>query len=115
MKDRLIAVGLGSIVGGYSDIEDVKVFVSEYQKTGKMGKNIPLPYVNFVNATEDFPEAQTMFASELAATKKMEAQIKSILEMITAENRQATAENRQATAELRKQIQFLDGILKGIK
>lgn len=85
MKDRLIAVGLGSIVGGYSDIEDVKTFISEYQKTGKMGKNIPLPYVNFLNATEDFPEAQTMFANELAATKKMEVQIKSILEMITAD------------------------------
>ncbi len=73
-----------------------------------MGKYLPLPYLSFTNAAEKFPEAQAMFASELEATKKMEAQIKSILEMITAEN-------RQATAELRKQIQFLDGILKGIK
>lgn len=115
VKDRLLATGLGSLVSGYSDIEAVKVFVSEYQKTGKMGKYLPLPYLSFTNAAEKFPEAQAMFASELEATKKMEAQIKSILEMIIVENRQATAENRQATAELRKQIQFLDGILKGIK
>lgn len=94
MKDRIVAIGMGSIVGGYSDIEDVKTFVSEYQKTGKTGKSIPLPYVNFVNATEDFPEAQAMFASELEATKKMEAQIKSILEIITAD-----AEKRTADAE----------------
>ncbi len=109
IKDRLLAVGLASIVGGYSDIEAVKVFVSEYQKTGKTGKNIPLPHVNFVNATEDFPEAmQVMFASELEATKKMEAHIKAILEAIIAEN-------RRETAEMRKQIEFLDQILKALK
>lgn len=105
MKDRLIAIGMGSIVGGYSDIEDVKIFVSEYQKTGKMGRNIPLPYVNFANATEDFPEAQTMFASELEATKKMEAQIKAIIELSAAD-----ADKR--SAEYRKQIEALDRILK---
>lgn len=80
-----------------------------------MGKYLPLPYLSFTNAAEKFPEAQAMFASELEATKKMEAQIKSIIEMIAADADKRSAENRQATAELRKQIQFLDSILKGIK
>ena len=123
IKDRLLAVGLASIVGGYSDIEAVKVFVSEYQKTGKTGKNIPLPHVNFVNATEDFPEAmQVMFASELEATKKMEAHIKAILEAITAdaERRTADAERegadaRRRSAKAQEDIKLLEQILKAMK
>lgn len=108
VKDRLLATGLGSLVSGYSDIEAVKVFVSEYQKTGKTGKYLPLPNVSFTNAAEKFPEAQAMFASELEATKKMEAQIKSILEMIIAD-----ADKR--SADMQKRIDFLNGILKGMK
>lgn len=113
VKDRLLAVGMGSIVEGYSDIEDVKVFVSEYQKTGKTRKEIPLPHVNFVNATEDFPEAmQVMFASELEATKKMEVHIKAILESIIADAERRSAESQRRSAEYREQIEALDRILK---
>ena len=115
VKDRLLAVGMGSIVLGYSDIEAVKVFVAEYQQTGKTGKYLPLPHISFTNAAGKFPEAQVMFASELEATKKMEVQIKAILEAIIAENRRETAENRRETAEMRKQIEFLDQILKAMK
>ncbi len=115
VKDRLLATGLGSLVSGYSDIEAVKVFVSEYQKTGKMGKYLPLPYLSFTNAAEKFPEAQTMFASELEATKKMEAQIKSIIEMIGAEADKRSAEADKRSADMQKRIDFLNGILKGMK
>lgn len=105
VKDRLLAVGMGSIVVGYSDIEAVKVFVAEYQKTGKTGKYLPLPHISFTNAAEKFPEAQVLFASELEATMKMEAQIKAILEAIIAES-------QRQSAEYRKQIEALDRILK---
>lgn len=115
VKDRLLAVGMGSVVVGYSDIEAVRAFVSEYHKTGKMGKYLPLPYLSFTNAAEKFPEAQVMFASELEATKKMEAQIKAIIEGSIAEAERQTAEAERQTAELRRQIEFLDKILKGLK
>jgi hypothetical protein len=129
VKDRLLAGGMGGIVRGYGDIAEVRLFIEEYQKTGKKRNTLPLPYLNFSNAAEKFPEAGVMFASELDITKKMEVQIKSILESIAAdadkraadadkraaENRQATAENRQATAENRKQIEALDRILKLLK
>ncbi len=143
VKDRLLATGMGSIVSGYGDIEAVRVFVSEYQKTGKMGKYLPMPYLSFSNAAEKFPEAAVLFAGELEATKKMEAQIRSILEAITQDaakradadrqasadaakradaDRQASADaakradaDRQASADLRKRIEFLDGLLKGMR
>lgn len=108
IKDRLLAVGMGSIVVGYSDIEAVKVFVAEYQQTGKTGKYLPLPHISFTNAAEKFPEAQVMFASELEATKKMEAQIKAILEAIIAD-----ADRR--SAETQKRIDFLNQLLKTMK
>lgn len=119
VKDRLLAVGMGSIVLGYSDIEAVKVFVAEYQQTGKTGKYLPLPHISFTNAAGKFPEAQVMFASELEATKKMEAQIKAILEAIIAdadrrseESQRQSAESQRQSAEYRKQIEALDRILK---
>lgn len=129
LKDRLLATGMGSIVAGYGDIEAVRVFVSEYQATGKMGKYLPMPYLSFSNAAEKFPEAAVLFASELEATKKMEAQIKSILEAITQdaerrtqeyrrqgeEYRRQAEEDRRQTQELRKKIEFLDMLLKGMK
>ncbi|MFB0965258.1 MAG: hypothetical protein QMC36_06300 [Patescibacteria group bacterium] len=115
VKDRLLATGLGSLVSGYSDIEAVKVFVSEYQKTGKMGKYLPLPYLSFTNAAEKFPEAQTMFANELETTKKMEAQIKSIIELSSADADKRSADADKRSADMQKRIDFLNGILKGIK
>ena len=110
-----MATGMGSIVLGYSDIEAVKVFVAEYQKTGKMGKYLPLPYLSFTNAAEKFPEAQTLFANELETTKKMEAQIKSILEMISAEAKRESAEAKRESAEAKERIRVLNEILKAIK
>lgn len=115
VKDRLLAVGMGSVVVGYSDIEAVRAFVSEYQKTGKMGKYLPLPYLSFTNAAEKFPEAQVIFASELEATQKMEAQIKSILAAITADAEKRTADAEKRTAKAREDIELLQKILKALK
>lgn len=115
VKDRLLATGMGSVVSGYSDIETVRNFVQTYQKTGKMGKYLPLPYLSFTNAAEKFPEAQVMFASELEATKKMEAQIKSILEAITADAEREGADARRRTADAEKRIELLNQILKALK
>ena len=110
IKDRLVAVGLGSIVLGYADIEGMRAWVAEYKATQRVPKqtNLPLPYVSFTNAAEKFPEAQVMFASELEATKKMEAQVKAILEAIGAD-----ADRR--SAEIQKRIDFLNQILKALK
>jgi hypothetical protein len=122
VKDRLLATGMGSIVMGYSDIEAVRTFVQEYQKTGKMGKYLPLPHLSFTNAAEKFPEAMVMFANELETTKKMEAQIAGIIEKIgadadkrTADARERTAESEKRSAEYRKQIEALDRMLKLLK
>lgn len=115
IKDRLLAVGMGSIVVGYSDIEAVKVFVAEYQQTGKTGKYLPLPHISFTNAAEKFPEAQVMFASELEATKKMEAHIKAILEAIIADADRRSADADRRSAETQKRIDFLNQLLKTMK
>ncbi|MDP1613217.1 MAG: hypothetical protein Q8M11_19340 [Sulfuritalea sp.] len=108
VKDRLLATGMGSIVMGYSDIEAVRTFVQEYQKTGKKGKYLPMPHLSFTNAAEKFPEAMVMFANELEITKKMEVQIAGIIEKVTADA-------KERTAEYRKEIEALDRILKLMK
>jgi len=105
VKDRLLATGMGSIVSGYGDIEAVRVFVSEYQATGKMGKYLPMPYLSFSNAAEKFPEAAVLFANELEATKKMEAQIKSILEAITQDAERRTQDAEREGMEARRRTQ----------
>ena len=115
VKDRLLATGMGSIVAGYSDIDAVRAFVETYQKTGKMGKYLPLPHVSFTNAAEKFPEAQTMFASELEATKKMEAQIKSILEAITQDAERRTQDAERRIRKAQEDIKLLQQILNAIK
>lgn len=114
VKDRLIAGGLASLVMGYADIEGMRAWVAEYKATQRVPKktNLPMPYVSFTNATEKFPEAQAMFASELEATKKMEAQVKAILEAIGADAERRSAESQRRSAEYREQIEALDRILK---
>ena len=124
VKDRLIAGGLASLVRGYAQIEGARAWVAEYKDTQRVPKQtkLPMPYVNFRIATEDFPEAQVMFASELEATKKMEVQIKAILEAVgaeaerqSAEYRGQSAEYRRQSAEARKSIELLEQILKAVK
>jgi len=129
VKDRLLATGMGSIVSGYGDIEAVRVFVSEYQATGKMGKYLPMPYLSFSNAAEKFPEAAVLFTNELEATKKMEAQIKSILELMAQDakrqgeeaKRQGEEAKRQGEEakrqgeEYRKSIKLLEQLLNATK
>lgn len=115
VKDRLIATGMGSIVLGYSNIEAVRTFVQEYHKTGKMGKHLPLPYVSFTNAAEKFPEAQILFSSELESTKKMDEQIKTILDSIAADSDKRSADAKKQAEEYRQSIKILEKLLGAIK
>jgi len=94
-----------------------------------MGKYLPMPYLSFSNAAEKFPEAAVLFTNELEATKKMEAQIKSILELMAQDakrqgeeaKRQGEEAKRQGEEakrqgeEYRKSIKLLEQLLNATK
>ena len=100
INDRAVASGVSGMVLGYVEIEDVRRFVDEYAKTGKLPKGLPLPYANFKGASEKFPGAEIYLANELSGTKRLDDQISLTLDM--------------ALADSEKRIKILDEILRQI-
>ena len=96
LNDRTVASGVSGMVLGYVEVEDVRRFVEEYSKTGKLPKGLPLPYANFKGASEKFPGAEVYLASELSSTKKLDEQIGVILDTVIAD-----ADKRSADAKKR--------------
>ncbi|MFZ4539189.1 hypothetical protein [Propionivibrio sp.] len=135
ISERTIANGVSGMVLGYVEIEDVRRFVEEYTKTGKLPKGLPLPFSNFKNASEKFPGAENYLASELSSTKKLDEQISVILDAVIAdaEKKASDADKkasdadkkasdadkageiaRKKTVENRKQIELLEQLLKAM-
>ncbi|QRM18920.1 hypothetical protein GBK02_05700 [Dechloromonas sp. TW-R-39-2] len=122
ISDRTVANGVSGMVLGYVEIDDVRRFVDEYAKTGKLPKGLPLPYANFKGASEKFPWAEIYLANELSSTKKLDEQIGVILDTVIADadRRSEEADRRSEEArrqgeDARKSIELLKQLLKAVK